>query len=153
MTLSSYPLRVGLLVIALSTLCRSSAAASAPEGHYAQSGKYVRALQTGLLWSPTLAATYSWFDAPQACAGLGEGWRVPTCKELLTLVDLSSAPGSPRIDPYYFPVTQTDDYYWSATERAADNTHAWWVSFADGSSASKDADGLKSSLHYVRCVR
>ncbi len=43
------------------------------------------------------------------CAGLGPGWRLPTIKELVTLVDRSSGATS-YLDPTAFPGEPTDVY-------------------------------------------
>ena len=89
------------------------------------------------------AATY--------CSNLtldGGGWRLPSTKELETLVD----------DSHYYPsVTSgifqhiSSDYYWSSTTNT--NVYAagsaWFVAFGAGNSYYDD----KTNDNYVRCVR
>lgn len=56
---------------------------------------------TGLTWQHTDAGnTYTFADAQQHCADLGAGWRVPSVKELLTIVDESRA--NPAVDSTVF---------------------------------------------------
>lgn len=76
-------------------------------------------------------------------------WRMPTAKELQSLVDFSlSGTGPATIDATYFPNTQAG-WYWSADNFAADPTNAWSVYFGDGSTGH----GLKPVSYYVWLVR
>jgi len=74
-------------------------------------------------------------------------WRLPTLSELQSLVHYGAA-AAPSIDVSYFPNTASD-FYWTAASYAADASHAWAVSFANGETASR----LKSSGGYLRLVR
>lgn len=73
-------------------------------------------------------------------------WRMPTQRELLTLVLLDGS--SPSIDPSYFPNTQESNF-WSATSYASQPPGAWTVFFGDGATIAL----LKLSTPYVRLVR
>lgn len=75
-------------------------------------------------------------------------WRLPTIKELATLVDLSQT--APAVDPV-FAATIQSSHYWSSTTNANNFHYAWLVEFPYG--ASNDLDGNKSSDHYVWAVR
>lgn len=66
-----------------------------------------------LEWSETLlygeGGTYE--EAEKAIASLGEGWRMPTRKELESLVDTSRY--NPAIDTEKYPDTKSD-WYWTS---------------------------------------
>lgn len=89
-------------------------------------------------------------EAQKACAALRTGgysdWRLPTMRELLTLVDYSRH--DPAIDTELFPNCKSD-WYWTSTPYAPDSGYAWFVSFDDGCSnfVRRDHD------HCVRAVR
>lgn len=73
-------------------------------------------------------------------------WRMPTVRELLTLVLLDGT--NPSIDPTYFPQTYASDY-WSASSDVSATASAWVVSFWFGVSAGSN----KSNAKFVRLVR
>lgn len=73
-------------------------------------------------------------------------WRLPTIKELATLIFWSS--GNPAIDPV-FAATTVSSGYWSSTTRAGGSDDAWLVGFRYGGASG----GGKSSSYYVRAVR
>jgi len=86
------------------------------------------------------------------------GWRVPSYKELLTLIDESphiewstGAPVLTAIDGSAFPGTVADADYWTSSlyARAPLTPTAYAVNFGDGSAK---LDALGNAL-YVRCVR
>jgi hypothetical protein len=112
---------------------------------------------TELTWQRALAAAggddgagrSTWAHAKTACASLGSGYRVPTVKELLTIVDFSRS--SPAIDTSAtaFPDTPPDAF-WTATPLAGlPPTSAWFVNFADGYAGN----GEMTQPSRVRCVR
>ena len=73
-------------------------------------------------------------------------WRLPTQKELLSIV--STGATNPSIDVTYFPNTVTD-WHWTASTSAADPAYAWHVGFNWGRSFAPP----KSNWYYVRLVR
>lgn len=77
-------------------------------------------------------------------------WRLPSLKELQSLVDFSvpATNVAPTIDANYFPNTQINRY-WSARNYANDPTKAWRVHFSGGHSATT----AKGIVYYVRLVR
>ena len=78
-------------------------ASGTPQTRYTKSDTTVRDNRTGLLWQSTPEATLvGRAEAADRCARLGAGWRLPSVKELLTLVDPTSVP---PIDPTAFPAT------------------------------------------------
>lgn len=74
-------------------------------------------------------------------------WRLPSRKELLSIVD--SGRYNPSIDPDYFPNTPSSDF-WSASPDASHSGFAWHVHFSYGNSSS---GGNRSLNRRVRAVR
>ena len=128
------------------------ASATAPAGRYTIGSGTVKDNKTGLTWQRLAAVpttTYTWANAKSYCPTLGNGWRLPTVTELMTLVDFSTAAGTLRIDTAAFPDTATGlVYYWSSSPYVADTTLARAVSFA---AAFASTDFVTAS-DYVRCV-
>jgi len=137
---------LAVIAVALGT----SANADAPAGRYTTANATVYDTKTKLTWQQTVpSATYNWADAKAYCAGLnlnGTGWRLPTCKELQTIVDDSRT--SPAIDPNAFPSTPTRSF-WSSSPFVTVSSEAWLVSFSNGNTSIN----VVSSLDNVRCVR
>lgn len=81
--------------------------ADAPADRYTITGGTVYDSKTKLTWQQTPSSTdITLTDAKSTCAGLGttlggSGWRVPTVKELATLLDYSR--NGPKADPTAFP--------------------------------------------------
>jgi hypothetical protein len=76
-------------------------------------------------------------------------WRLPTRKELYSLVDLSVPyPPGPAIDAKYFPDT-AEGLYWTATSRADQSNATWTVNFSLGESL----ENSRSTPRAVRLVR
>lgn len=109
------------------------------------------------------ATTYNWYQATgtyeatynpssiNACGSLslaGTGWRLPSKKELVRIVDYSIPYPGPTIPQALFPNT-VSSYYWSSTTGAYNTNGAWVVDFYGG----YVANGSKDSNSYVRCVR
>ena len=85
-----------------------------------------------LEWSRTLCEEcVDHATAENLCAALGEGWRLPTRAERISLVDLTRS--NPAIDTEQFPDTQSD-LYWTSDSVAADSAYAWVVGFYSGNS-------------------
>ncbi|HET8900048.1 MAG TPA: DUF1566 domain-containing protein [Rhodanobacteraceae bacterium] len=89
---------------------------------------------TGLIWSTETLAALDWADAnavgaTQARCGIDAGWRLPTRRELLSIVDHGVT--GPAIDAAVFPDT-LNAAYWSADAYAADPAQAWTIDFIDG---------------------
>ncbi len=92
--------------------------------------------------------TTDWTTADAFCSGLSlasKTWRLPTVKELSSLVDASK---STIIDILAFPTTQLFSY-WSSTPYTLLLNNAWSVTFSTFGSVSRG--GKAASLH-VRCV-
>ncbi len=148
--------RVGAAVAVVAVLS-APAAANAPAGRYTTSGGTVYDTKTKLTWQQTVpTTTYTWANAQTYCAGAavssalgGTGWRLPTIKELQSLVDDSQA-AAPTIDSQFFPGTPPS-VFWSLTPLAGSPSSAWVVNFSinDGAYA---VDVLSSTVN-ARCVR
>lgn len=108
---------------------------------------------TGLTWQQVVdSRTFTWADAVAHCQNLnlaGTGWRLPTVKELLTLVDVKQH--SPAIDRRVFALTPSE-HFWSATPdhpSEGRDPAAFDVNFDEGSSYW----AAQTMLARVRCVR
>jgi hypothetical protein len=139
-----------LVVLSFLSLALSGpwASASAPAGRYTVSNGVVYDTRTRLSWQQTPpSTTYVWLPGRDYCTSLGAGWRLPTYKELFTIVDFSRT--TPAIDITAFPGTVSASY-WSMTFRPSDtDSKLRTVNFSNGSPNLVDA-GTPS---YVRCVR
>jgi hypothetical protein len=124
---------------------------AAPPGRYAVSGGTVLDGRTKLTWQQVPnASALAWSDAKNYCGGLTLGgltWRLPTLKELATLVDVSAA-SPPTIDTNVFPNTPVG-LTWSLTPSVDTPGSTWGLDFGTGTAAV----ALPTELHIVRCVR
>ena len=80
--------------------------------------------------------------------GYNTGWRMPTLRELLTLVHAGAGVNNITIDSTYFPNTNASNF-WSGSSYVRDPTSAWGVAFNHGESVP----GAKSFDMHVRLVR
>lgn len=137
------------------TLVSTVVSADAPEGQYTVHTDFVEDNRTGLVWQRQIdAESLSWADAKRYCELLtlqGRGWRLPSYKELLTIIDPTQ--NSPAIDRTAFPDTPRS-WFWTASTYvwplpAEPSANAWQVFFLDGTSI--DAEVTKQNR--VRCVR
>jgi len=97
--------------------------------------------------------TCTWAEAKAYCAGLATSkfgghsdWRLPTVKELRSIVDYRMA--SRTIDQTAFPNTPAEPF-WTSSPRAGSSGDAWFVNFNDGRSNYDDVGNGSR----VRCVR
>ncbi len=130
----------------------TSAAPASTGGRYTMADGVVYDAKTKLTWQQVAPSdAYAWMDAKVYCAGLAATltgtWRLPTIKELLTIVDFARTT-APRIDPTAFPATLST-YFWSSTPLAGSSTSTWYVGFDLGYAGNVDV----STMNAVRCVR
>ncbi len=134
------------------------AGAGAPPGQYTIPGDgTVHDTKTGLIWQQTLgdpSGGSSWSAAAGYCSSLtlaGLSWRVPSVKELMTLVDFTvvASGSAASIDAAAFPNTPATGF-WSSSPLAGGPSYAWNVSFGSGFSSYY---GVVSDAYRVRCVR
>jgi hypothetical protein len=100
--------------------------------------------RTGLTWQRAIPAASSWANANTYCATLnlnGTGWRLPSLKELMTLVDFTVTGAGAKIDVGAFPATPAGFFWSTPTGRG--------VSFNGGFGAAVSLPGNQN----VRCVR
>jgi len=106
---------------------------------------------TGLMWQAIEIRPEKWQQALAYCRQLELGgysdWRLPTIKELSTLVNESRA--NPATDTTFFPGTRSAAY-WSSTTFAQHPGFAWYVRFDDGLEYN---GGYKGRRYFVRAVR
>lgn len=87
-------------------------------------------------------------NAANVCPVNGSGeWRLPTFRELLSIVD-HDASIAPSIDGDYFPNT-VQAYYWTTEEVAPPNGLIWTLAFFSGLSGASDS----TVTNFVRLVR
>jgi len=85
---------------------------------------------TGLVWEKSGTNPLTWDEAQAHCLGLGEGFRLPTRAELVSIVDYGLAEPAIGEDTFLAP-TSTTDLYWTDSA-PPDAGVAWAVSFGEG---------------------
>jgi hypothetical protein len=158
-----------LVVAAGGVVVASVARADAPYGSDSQYGTFdslnttITDNNTGLTWQRAARPDLVSFAGAQSyCAALvlGQttGWRVPSYKELLTLVDESPHPEYDGTTDVYKAIDShafgfqytplTSPYYWSSSLFALVPGYAYAVDFRSGATLTLDA----SLGTLVRCV-
>lgn len=142
---------LGLIALAAVAVAARRGAADAPPGKYTIPGDgTVVDTSTSLTWQRAVPAqSYTWSQAMTYCAnpGLpGAGWRLPSMKELQTIVDESSS--NPAVDSSAFPNTP-GEFFWASSPVAGAGSEAWGVYFDSGVTGGV---GTFASGR-VRCVR
>jgi hypothetical protein len=144
--------RIALMVVlAIGVGAAWRAQADAPPDRYMinSSQGFVTDLRTGLIWQQPLSPQqYTWDAASSYCRSLSlggmAGFRIPSLKELMTLVDPTRV--RPAIDPKAFATTPLE-WFWTASTRSPLGTAA--VSFETGGTGYFAG----SNRLRVRCVR
>jgi hypothetical protein len=150
----------GLLV----ALCLATPAlADAPKGPNGQYENFVYEDQqikdrwTKLRWRRRVTGLVTHAVATTNCANLGNGHRLPTVKELLTLVDeepnreydtVKLQNVNKYIDDEVFPETPTNAPFWTSSIKPG-TTRAYTVDFATGEAN----DDTTTATAYYRCVQ
>ncbi len=147
-------------VVGLASLAR----ADAPPDQYGLfnlDSDTIEDLRTGLFWqrypSP---ATYDWKSTFGACANVAltlhpSGWRVPSYKELMTIVDEAphteyeqGALVTKAIDPNAFPGTPVTSNYWTSSSFPGQPGSGYAIDFGTGLPQAQS----KTQTLFVRCV-
>lgn len=139
------------IVLAAVLVLAADLQAAAPARRYIVGADAVVDAKTGLTWQRVVPPqSYSWANAKGYCQGLtlaGQSeWRLPTRKELRSLVDIRAR--NPAIDSAAFPNTPRQAF-WSSSASAHNASDAWLVTFEVGHASFEDI-GYGGR---VRCVR
>ena len=86
----------------------------------------------------------TWAEAKAYAASLGDGWRLPTRAELLTLVDDTRS--NPACSVFH---DCPSEWFWTSTPWVGSSSSAWGVGFYNGGASYFDV----SDSSRVRCVR
>jgi hypothetical protein len=118
---------------------------------------------TGLTWQRdgNASGLLSWDAAVTYCTNLtlgGQKWRLPSIRELATLVD--EALVAPSINRTMFPNThygsRSNNWYWASHRARNSTTASWGLNFDDGfTGANSGASGAWNywTQAYAKCVR
>ncbi len=145
-------------LVLVATLRGSPVLADAPADQYSP---YVRAdldivdTKTFLKWRRSVVLDLTFVAATSTATSCPDpAYRLPTMKELLTLVDEQPHAEyedgglvSRTIDKSAFPLTPAVEF-WSSSVYAADPSQAWVIDFRTGAASPRK----KSEPHAVRCV-
>jgi hypothetical protein len=125
-------------------------------------GGLVRDALTGLVWQQQGSGTaMTWADAQSYCSSLGSGFRLPTLKEIDSLVDITLLSGPAPDEP--FPSTGDEEFWTSTSYTNPDGSSVAY--YGDFSAPNSNATGQHGLLDYtsgarplesklnVRCVR
>lgn len=107
---------------------------------------WVTDLATKLVWQQTFASARTWAAATDFCKTQGAGARLPSVKELITIVDETKR--DPAIDIQAFPATPADRF-WTSSVVSGSSGLAWLVNFLSGSTGNLGVTNTSA----VRCVR
>ena len=113
----------------------------------------VKDLVTGLEWQAADGGEMKWDAAVSYCAGLGNGWRLPSIMELFSIHNRGTS--NPPLDTTMF--TRTNAEYWWSIDKRADNAAMAWATNAGGGAGAHpmtetvSAGGAKR--YHARCVR
>ncbi len=144
-------LAVASFAAALSTMPARAALAALPcypAPRFTVSASEVVDGKTGLIWQRGVAPVVkTWADAKAYCPTVGANFRLPSVKELLTIVDLTKF-AAPAIDTTAFPGTPSAAF-WTSSAMAGNSLYAWLVDFDVGNPSSGEVVGTNQ----VRCVR
>jgi hypothetical protein len=152
-----HPLRTTILAAVAFSAVGFSMAVAAPTGRYTIANGTVYDSKTKLTWQQTVSTTtYSGGGAVTYCAGLGaqlggSGWRLPTIKELVSIVDYSRS--APAIDPTAFPSTPSGRFWSSTTAVGMTPASAWFLESNGLLGSFPTAGPPTGPTLYARCVR
>lgn len=129
----------------------SGSHADAPPGHYSIGAETVTDNFTRLTWQRTASVAMVNSDAIQVCEQLTLGgsndWRLPSIKELQTIVDETRT--NPAIDVTAFPGTPSEPF-WSASTAVNSGTVIATVDFSGGNTTGAN---FTMGMARTRCVR
>jgi len=128
------------------------------ERDFSKNGDVVTDNINRLLWQDSLNTKvdkHSLSDADAYCdnlslGGLTSGWRIPTVKELASLIDVEAY--DPAIDGNFTSTAYNDGYWTSESQANGSATNQWDINFKDGE-INFGGTTHASFDQYVRCVR
>lgn len=112
---------------------------------------------TGVIWQQGQSDNpMSWDEAEAYCGSLTLGaasdWRLPSRRELVSIIDYGILYPGPTIDSTYFPNTPAVAF-WTSTIDPADTRRVWSAFFDFGGVAGIDRDHPMAPPTHVRCAR
>ncbi len=119
---------------------RGQTNAAPPANRFALSSdtNYVHDAATGVVWQRGQNTAANTSVAANTCSAVGSAWRLPTIRELESIVDRTNAPTS-FINTSYFLPSPTSGQFWTSTPASTSApTKNWFVNFTDGSSGIID---------------
>jgi len=120
-----------------------------PTSRFVASNGLVSDTLTNLVWQQEASATtMTWVAAQSYCSVAGVAFRLPTLKELESLVDVTVTSGS-TITQTAFPNTPQEDFL-TSSPYAGSSGYSWFVSFYWGWS---NVTYVAGNYLGVRCVR
>jgi hypothetical protein len=145
------------LACALAMLASQRGQAEAPSDQFQSSADTVADTKTGLIWQKNVAMSEATFEEVQTyCANLtldgATDWRVPSIKELQTLVADERKMSAYVAEETAFPPLDGNKFQflmWSSTPLAGLQDNAWFVDFRGGVALNIDT----AREYAVRCVR
>jgi len=133
--------------------CVRGGPTTSPTNRYLVNAGTARDVRTGVTWQVAAFPTTQLYDEAKAsCAalslgGAGAPWRLPSVRELVTIID-ESRETAPLIPPLFEAGPKAR--YWSETIRANPATAAYAV---DTGTANVHQESIASERMAVRCVR
>ena len=141
----------GLALACLALMFAAISRANAPAGRFTVASGIATDHQTGLDWQQADdGKLYTFTAAKPHCAAIGAAWRVPSMKELQTIIDESRA--NPAIDTSVFTsisTASTLDTCYQTSSPLAGSALGWLVCFDEGRATY---DSL-TNAYRVLCVR
>jgi hypothetical protein len=129
------------MILAAASGLFAGAGEAASSSRFVVNGELVTDTNTGLVWEGSPNTTpMSLSSAANYCVEfVGSGFRLPTMKELQTVVDRSRS--SPAVNMTYFPTVQPIAY-WTSSTLADDPTTSWLIEFGTGLSTYSIGTGM-----------
>ena len=99
---------------------------------------------TGLMWQSTDdGINRDWVESLEYAEGVEfagySDWRLPSAKELQSIIDYSSV-SIPAVDEDFFTITNSDSYFWTSTTHGDFKETAIYLAFGYAYSTTSDID-------------
>jgi len=104
---------------------------------------------TGLVWQQGVGPQLMvWSDAVNYCKGLAGNFRLPSIKEMQTIVDYAVASPGPTLDGAFPAPNPASYYYWTSSPLSGVPTGAWLMAIDTGSLSWNG----QNAQYLARCV-